>query len=401
MIQVYLFKHRYARRAGKRNWRYAMRWKIARKWQYESTGTQDALSAEGLRKRKFDELNGLVPVAIEPVTPDKASWQQCRDALERSLKADNCRPTYIFDALLTFDVFHGMFPEVKTPADVTEANANEYKRRRSEAGLSPWTIKGDLAVLKASFGKWLAKECKLLDGANPFEGVKAPRCDDPDIRIVTAEESKLLFDWFRERWDNWQLPALYLDVAMLLGWRATEIASVREDGLLPGGFVRVDAASCKTRKHKYGWLPPETFDELRGCAAGGYAFGKFSDELRRRLLFKHRANQAACVRDFEPCRLVGWMQDELKRFNGEQPKPWEKFTLHDFRRTAITGMQMAGVSEKEASIMVGATPEVIRKHYEKMDAMAIAKRSVERGLTSNFGRVISPSLARPLRAAAS
>jgi hypothetical protein len=44
---------------------------------------------------------------------------------------------------------------------------------------------------------------------------------------------------------------------------------------------------------------------------------------------------------------------------------------------------MAGVSEKEASVMVGATPEVIRKHYEKLDQMAIAKRSVERRLDAS------------------
>jgi hypothetical protein len=41
---------------------------------------------------------------------------------------------------------------------------------------------------------------------------------------------------------------------------------------------------------------------------------------------------------------------------------------------------MAGVSEKEASVMVGATPEVIRRHYEKMDQLAIARRNVERRL---------------------
>ena len=49
----------------------------------------------------------------------------------------------------------------------------------------------------------------------------------------------------------------------------------------------------------------------------------------------------------------------------------EPFTLHDFRRTAITGLQMAGVSEKETADGRGY-PEVIRKHYEKLDQMTIA-----------------------------
>jgi integrase len=100
------------------------------------------------------------------------------------------------------------------------------------------------------------------------------------------------------------------------------------------------------------------------------------------------------VKDFTPKRLVCWLQDELKRYNAEVGG--EPFTLHDFRRTAITGLQMAGVSEKETSVMVGATPEVIRKHYEKLDQMAIAKRSVERRLQA--ADPTAPILARRLRA---
>jgi len=87
--------------------------------------------------------------------------------------------------------------------------------------------------------------------------------------------------------------------------------------------------------------------------------------------------------------VVGWLQDELQRYNDHRateakiavpPAEWQPFTLHDFRRTAISGMQMAGVSEKEASVMVGATPEVIRRHYENLDRMAIASRVLERRL---------------------
>lgn len=106
------------------------------------------------------------------------------------------------------------------------------------------------------------------------------------------------------------------------------------------------------------------------------------DELRRLLLlWKHRPNHAKAVKDYAPKRLVGWLQHELQRFHEEVDG--EPFTLHDFRRTAITGLQMAGVSEKETSVMVGATPEVIRKHYEKMDRMVIAKRAIERRLAAN------------------
>jgi hypothetical protein len=59
-------------------------------------------------------------------------------------------------------------------------------------------------------------------------------------------------------------------------------------------------------------------------------------------------------------------------------------TLHDLRRTSITRMQMAGVSEKEASVMVGTTPAAIRRHARK-DGFA-GHRSAERGAAINGRR---------------
>ena len=44
---------------------------------------------------------------------------------------------------------------------------------------------------------------------------------------------------------------------------------------------------------------------------------------------------------------------------------------------------MSHTSEKETSVMVGATPEVIRKHYEKMDQPGIARRAGERRMAAN------------------
>ena len=59
-----------------------------------------------------------------------------------------------------------------------------------------------------------------------------------------------------------------------------------------------------------------------------------------------------------------------------------RFTLHDHRKTAVTGLQMAGVSEKETSLLVGALPDVIRKHCEQTDRMTVAKRAIERRLAA-------------------
>ncbi len=169
-------------------------------------------------------------------------------------------------------------------------------------------------------------------------------------------------------------------------------------------------SSQQTRRDKFGWLPAGLHAELKDCVAGGFAFGKFADELRRLMfVWKRQPHHAARIKDFSPERLVGWLQDELQRFHDDRQKAENKaaaeeereaatlptFTLHDFRRTAITGMQMAGVSEKEASIQVGCTPEVMRRHYERLDGMAIARRISERRLAVSDAGAIQ--LHAPLR----
>lgn len=406
---VYLVKRllKGKKKNGQREYRWVLRWEAADGWKCESTGTADRTQAESLQKVKWAELN-IPGAALSPAAAldaeaaaagsraTRATWQDCRDALRRSMEADNLRPASVSDYLMAFETLRRLLrDEAACPADVTPALANEFKRRRAEgwtkvadtfARVAPTTIKGDLSTLKAIFGKWLGQECGLV-ASNPFADVRPPKCDEPDVRIVTADESQALFAWLAERWNNWRLPTVYLEVAALLGWRATEIASMREDDLLADGYVQVLAGTVKTRRHKYGRLTTALHAELRACAAGGWAFGKFADDLRRLLgLLKQRHHNAAQVRDFSPERLVGWLQDELQRFHADrratakesgQPAP-PTFTLHDFRRTAISEMQMAGVTEKECSVMVGATPEVIRKHYEKLDGMAIAASNLRR-----------------------
>jgi site-specific recombinase XerD len=128
------------------------------------------------------------------------------------MEGDNLRPSYVKEAMLTFGAFRDMFPEAKVPADVTPAMAQEYKQRRIAEKVSPWTVKGNLAMLKAAFGKRLTKELGLIP-SNPFANVTLPRCDDPEVRIVTPEETKALVEWLSKRWNDWELPLVYPPVA--------------------------------------------------------------------------------------------------------------------------------------------------------------------------------------------
>lgn len=386
--QVYLMKRRLrsTHKNGQPKHRYTLRWfdpETGRE-RYESTTTSDRTQAEELRKKKWAEINRLVDPEPEPAP--RFTWDECSEALEGALIAHNCRPSYVSDVLGNLRLLRKALPKAASPSDVTPEMANQYKRMRAEAGKAPSTIKGDLSTLRATFGKWLNKELGLLTGDNPFADVEPPICDQGDIRIVMADETANLFTWLLDRWNNWQLPVVYLRVAALVGWRATETASIREEDLLGDGYLRVTAATSKTRKQKYGRLPEELYEAVVGCKAEGWAFGRFSQELRRQHIAKKCPHLAARVMDFEPKRLVGWMQDELQRFCEQYEG--EPFTLHDFRRTAITGMQMAGASEKETSTLVGASPEVIRKYYERLDKMAIADRVLERRLASEEAATI-------------
>ncbi len=332
------------------------------------------------------------------------------NAVVRAMTADNLRGTYVDDARHLLESMQSMFPHVHSPADITTEHANEYKRQRAEGNskrgvdpISPWTLRGDLATLKAVFGKWLGAECGLLT-SNAFANIRPPKCDDPEVRIVTPQEAAEFFVWFVQRWGDWALPLVYIEISALVGWRASEIASLREADILDDGFVQVIAKSSKTRKRKVVWLPEVLHAKLRSCVSDGWAFGRYPEELRQRLLtFRKQPHHASKVKNFAPKRLVGWLQDELQRYNellaaavknDGSHRRWEPFTSHDFRRTAITGMQMAGVSEKEASILVGATPEVIRKHYEKLDQLVIAKRSIQRRLNNELDHPSAPSFAR-------
>jgi integrase len=409
---IYIIKRKLKgqRKNGQPHYRYALRWRdpATRQQMGEATGTADLTQARSLQRLKWAEVNGITPPRAEyiPEVP-KFSWADCRAALKRAMEADNLRPSYVADALLRFDALQKAFPTAISPGDISPAMANEYKRQRAEKGISAWTLKGDLSTLKAIFGKWLVDECGLLS-ENPFANVKPPKCDDPDVRIVSADETADLIAWLNDRWNNWRLPIVFLEVAALVGWRATELASLREEDLLADGHIRVAAKSSKTWKFKYSWLPSQIYNDLKLCCAGGYAFGRFADEFRRLLLlWKRQPHHAAKIKEFAPDRLVGWLQDELQRHNDHRateaaaavpPQAWQSFTLHDFRRTAISGMQMAGVTEKEASIMVGATPEVMRRHYEKLDQLAIAKRNIQRRLGSDAMGTLRLEIPKPVGA---
>ena len=198
-------------------------------------------AAESMQKIKWAEVNLLAPAReLEETEPEEAPrlpWGVSRDALERAMRADNLRPSYVNDALLMFDGLHRMFPELQSPADMTSDLANEYKRRRAEgdpergiARRSPWTINGDLSTLKAIFGKWLGRECGLLVD-NPFANISGRSAIDPQCR-VSADEMAVCSAGSAPMEQLATDPMAYFRTAVIR-LRATEIASLGDEVLAP------------------------------------------------------------------------------------------------------------------------------------------------------------------------
>ena len=244
---------------------------------------------KSLQKAKWTELNipGAAPAEPEPEPAAPATWEDCRAAFSRAMEADQLRPSYVSDALITFDGLRAMFPSVGSPCGVTVELGNEYKRQRSELGLSPWSIKGDLSTLKAVFGKWLGRECGLLT-ENPFANIKAPKCDEPEIRIVTAAETGELFAWLSKRWSKWRLPA---STWKWLPWSAGGQLRLRAWAKmifwpmgLSGSRPNLENTSLQI------WLAAGRIAcrSYRHARPDGWAFGRFSDDLRRLLILKGR-----------------------------------------------------------------------------------------------------------------
>lgn len=117
-IPVQLVKRQLTKRKRnvQREHRWAIRWfdPNSGKRCSESTGTADRVQAETYQKNKWAELNipGMAPepdpepVEVKPL----ATLQECRDALERAIQADNCRSNYVSDSLMTLDCLRRMFP---------------------------------------------------------------------------------------------------------------------------------------------------------------------------------------------------------------------------------------------------------------------------------------------------
>jgi hypothetical protein len=357
-----------------RNGVYHLRWWENGKRKSKSTYTSSKHDAEILRKKKWQELNLEEKREPEP-EPIKKTWDECRAALERAMKAANRASGTIENYLDCFDNLRATLPKVKYPADLTHNHGNEYKKLRAEQEIEPPTIAGNLASLRSIFGKWLIDDCGLL-ADNPFAKVKKPTWKDQPIRVITPTEQAALIDWFKQKWNNWKLPLAFIEVLSLVGWRISALASVKDEQLADDGTITVLPENNKTT-YLFAKLSPDLLARVRACSANGFIWGKFSDDLRRHyMLARKRSDHANRVKNFEPRRLVEWFQKQVILAQpGKTSK--ERFSMHDYKKTAITGMHDLGIPMEGTSALTGTSEKTIRKFYLASDKKNAASKAAE------------------------
>jgi hypothetical protein len=298
---------------------------------------------EANQKRAKDSAVAIIVQEYQPkVYFQDIPWDGAVEMLEREMRAANLRPNTIITYKGAIQTLRDIFPTAHGPALITEAMAKQYKKARMEAGHSPYTVKGDLMELKTAFGKWWVAECGIL-ASNPFAGVEPPKVDKLDPRIVAPGERDAFTAWLSERWGDWRLPLLFLEVKASIGCRIRELAASPICNL-KGGRLIFEAVSAKGRRTRRCKLPPALFDELRAVAGPGLVFERFPDQLRELLLRRGRPHHARCVKfPFDPGCLVNWLQDRLVEFR-KAHADIPRFRLRNLRGTAMSRAKEAGVS---------------------------------------------------------
>jgi integrase len=304
------------------------------------------------------------------------TWEEAEAALVRAMRANNNRQTSIDDYLLMIKNVREMFSSTRGPTDITPSLAKLFKTRRMEAGLSAYTVAGNLTKLSSIWGKWWTQVCEVL-AENPWEGVEKPKVDEKKNRYIDPEEEAAFFAYMLERWQGWRLPVLFYTVKGLLGCRILQLCSAKSNDLRDGRLF-LSSETAKGRKNRNPKLPAVIFAELDALKGPTWLWEKFPEQLNA--LFVTRRLAKGCLPDFEPKRLKWWLQDEITRYNKlNADKPgFVPFTSHNFRGTAMSTAIENGATIEDAALAFACSPSTIKRHYLVRDNEQVADDTLDR-----------------------
>ncbi len=329
-------------------------------------------TGEGSRKRAVEAAVQIIKDEYNPERQQKSpTWEDSIAILARKMKAKNSRQTSINDYLLMISNLRKVYPTTTGPADISLGLAKNYIMVRSEAELSPYTIRGTITKLSAIWGKWLIKEAEVLS-MNPWKDIEKPKVDEPEPRYIELEEEKAFFDWLLMRWDGWRLPVLFFTVAGLVGRRLTQLCSLPKSSLRDGR-IAFPPEFNKSRKLEHARVPEAIFRELQEIAGPNYVWEQYPEQLNAIYRKRGKRKYARC-QEYRPERLKRFLQNEIIQYNTENKGKagFVPFTAHNFRDTAMTKAWDADIGLDRAAIAYGCNRETMKKHYIRKEALAVA-----------------------------
>lgn len=215
-------------------------------------------------------------------------------------------------------------------------------------------VKNLMSALFETARKW-----RLYEGSNPMADVELPRLEERrEKRIPSEEQIKRL----RAALDCCGAVAsgvrgpdvrLMLDVAMLTGWRVSEILG-----------LRVDAIDGEVLEVRRTWIRGELRDTPKTRAGRRRNWvGPLAHELRQRA----RHGFVFCGADGVPPDDRDIQQHILRPCAEACGCYWPGFGFHSFRRLNNTYRQQAGATLPEVMRAMGHTSAAMTAHYTATD----------------------------------
>src|SRR5262249_19694971 len=148
------------------------------------------------------------------------------------------------------------------------------------------------------------------------------------------------------------LPILFFELANAVGRRLTQLTSLPSGCLKEGHRIEFVSVSCKGRKNEYAKLPKELFEELTALCGPNFLWEHFPAQLNA--IYRHR-RVGKRAEGFQPKRFAEWLQRQIRRYHKTQQGRlgYRKFTVHNFRDTAMTRAYDLDIPLNKASIAFG------------------------------------------------
>ncbi len=245
---------------------------------------------------------------------------------------------------------------------ITEDRVTAYVRKRQEEGAENGTINRELTTLKRMFR---LGERALRVNRRPFIAMlkeAAPRSGFFEPSEVAALLTHLPSE-----------VRPIVQVAYITGWRlASEILTRQWKHVdFGGGWLRLEPGETKNGEGRNFPLTSKLRAILEEQRARTTAFEQAAGRIVPWVF--HREGEA--IRAFRrswamACAEVGLGQKILDR-KGRVEKVIAHRIPHDFRRTAVRNLELAGVPRSTAMAMVGHKTEAIYRRYAIVDAAAL------------------------------